>query len=78
MERMFHALDGQFFGKYRGLVVDNRSDPSRPPAGEGAGGYGEESYGRNPARPMPATGFFRVAAGRCRRVGRVRAAIARY
>src|SRR2546421_362003 len=22
-ERMFHALDGQFFGKYRGLVVDN-------------------------------------------------------
>ena len=22
-ERMFHALDGQFFGKYRGVVVDN-------------------------------------------------------
>jgi uncharacterized protein involved in type VI secretion and phage assembly len=27
MERMFHALDGQFFGKYRGLVVDN-TDPT--------------------------------------------------
>ena len=26
-ERMFHALDGQFFGKYRGLVVDN-TDPT--------------------------------------------------
>jgi uncharacterized protein involved in type VI secretion and phage assembly len=26
-ERMFHALDGQFFGKYRGLVVDN-ADPT--------------------------------------------------
>jgi uncharacterized protein involved in type VI secretion and phage assembly len=29
MERMFHALDGQFFGKYRGVVVDNTDTPNR-------------------------------------------------
>jgi len=28
-ERMFHALDGQFFGKYRGVVVDNTDATNR-------------------------------------------------
>src|SRR5437763_17049447 len=64
-ERMFHALDGQFFGKYRGLVVDN-TDPThrgrlqvKVPAV-----MGEETLWAEPCAPYAGDG---VGFLRCRR-----------